>query len=210
MRSIHLLWTLGATVVVGVPIKPRDFLDDLGGGGDVFGGLGNSIDDGGTFTASTINLDDLGGGGSFKFADNSFAGDLGLSGIEQFDLQPEIVATAPDPVTPDPNLYVDPQPQPQIVADVTPSLGATDGSLIASASIPPDTNQITPNSGITISFANNDPIPEFTPTDGSVIASIENLNPADIASSNSAPVTPDPVPIAVTPAPDSGRFSWLL
>lgn len=208
MRSIHLILTLGVTVVVGVPIKPRDF--DFGDGGDVFGGLGNSL--GGDFTSSIAEGGGLGLDQSFNVADNTFAGgDLGLSGIEAFDLQqPEIIATAPDPVVPDPNLYVDPQPQ--VVADVVPTnpgLGANNGDLIAVASTPPDTNQITPNGGISISFANNAPIPEFTPTDSGLIASIENLNPADIASSNSvAPVTPDPVPVAVAPVdPVPGTFS---
>ena len=214
MRSIHLILTLGVTVVVGVPIKPRDF--DFGDGGD-FGSFGNSLD--GDFTSS------IGGGGidldqSFNVADNNFiGGDIGLSGAEAFDLQqPDVVAVVPDPVVPDPgvpdpNLYVEP-PQPQIVADVVPTdpgLGANNGDLIAAASTPPNTNQITPSGGISISFANNEPIPEFTPTDSGLIASIENLNPADIASSNSAPVTPDPVPIAVAPVEAApGWFSLPL
>lgn len=191
--------TLGATAVVGVPIQPRDFLDDFGSGGELFGDLGNSIDDGSDFTSS------IGGGfidSSFNVADSSFVGgDLGLTGIESLDLIP-VDTTAVTPET----LYVDPQP-PQIVADVQPTvpgLGAADGDLIATGPTTPDTNQVTPNSGVTISFANNDPIPEFTPTDSGVIASLENLNPADIGSSSN----PDPG-TAVAVNPDPGAFSLI-
>lgn len=186
--------------MVGVPIKPRDF--DFGDLGD-FADAGTSLDGDGTFS---IGGGDIGDGG-FNIADSSFGGDLGgvgLSGIENIDLLPPIDTTA---VASD-NVYV--EPPPQVVADVPtdPGLGVVNGDLIAVAPTSPDTNQLTPDSGLTISFDNNSPIPEFTPTDTGVIDSLENLNPADIVSSNSPPITPDPgTPVAVTP--DPGAFSLL-
>lgn len=213
MRSIQLILTLGVTSVIGVPIQPRDFLDDFGSGGEFFGGLGNSIDDGGDFTAS------IGGGSldSFNIADASFSGGdfglAGISGIESLDLLPTIDNTA---LVPQENLYVE-EPQPQIVADVLPTdpgLGAVNGDLIAVAPTTPDTNQIPPKSGVTISFDNNEPIPEFTPSSDSVVATLD-LDPTKFGSSSD----PNPVPIAVNPdppapvTPDPGTFSfisWLL
>lgn len=190
MRSVHLILTLGATLVVGVPIKPRQF--DFGDPGD-FGGFGNSIEDG---FSSTIGGGSLEGIDGLNIADNTITGgDLGgLTSFESIDVNPPIDNSALAE-----NLYVDPQPQ--VVADIVPTdpgLGAVgNGDLIAAAPTNPNTNQISPNGGTTISFDSNTPIPEFTPTGSDVIGSLENLNPADIASSSVAPVTPDPAPVPV-------------
>lgn len=184
MRSVHFIVALGATLVSGVPVQPRDF--DFGGGGDLFADAGNSLDGYDSFSVGGGGGLDSGG---FEVAGNTFAGgDLSYSGdsitAESIDLLPSIDYSA----VPQENLYVD---SPQIVADVVPTdpgLGAVSGDLIAVAPTAPDTNQLTPNSGISISFDSNTPVPEFTPTqDGiAIIDATENINPADIGSSSGA------------------------
>lgn len=188
MRSLHLIVTLGAAMVRAVPLQPRQF--DFDGGGD-FSDAGNSIND---FDQAGI-MEGVGvGDQSFNVADNSFVGvdpNAAIAGVsgESIDMGPTLVASD--------NLYVDPQPQ--IVADVPdPGLGAVEGAWIATGPVAPNSG-----SGLTLSFDNNAPVAAFTPTDSGLIEAMENLNPADIASSAGiGPVAQAAVPVVVPlPAP---------
>lgn len=218
MHSLHLILSLGLTVVVGVPLQPRQWDDfgggdsfdagdsfNFGGGGDIFGDSGIGLGDG----SGDISFD-MGGGGldnSFNVADNSWAGgDLGSFGSTSAEFIDQLPSV--DPSTVADNLYVDPAPD--VVADVQPTdpgLGAVSGDLLAMGPTTPDTNQVTPPSGLTVSFDNNTPPPDFTPTDSGIVDSLDNLNPADIASSNSPPVTDPGTAVAVTP--DPGAYSLI-
>ena len=204
MRSLHLIVALGATIARAVPLAPRDDFFDFGGGGELFGDAGNSIGDG--FSSSIAEGSGL-GGGSFDVGGSSFVGDdlaFAGSGAEAIDLMPSVDVSA---IPPDTNVYVDPSPQ--VVSDVpTPGLGAGDGDLIAVGPTTPGTSPASPGSGLTISFDNNVPVAEFTPTNSGLIESLENVDLANIASSSdvTTPAPGDPVPIT----PDPGALLLIL
>jgi hypothetical protein len=199
MHSLHLALALSATVAWGVPIERRQFDDffggggdfssdigggsfDFGGGGETFGGNGNSI------VGSDISFDSTVSDPGSSVADNSFVPPpLDPSPVEQepvvVDVQAppqEVVVVQPPPDTVPPPETVQSSAG-AVVADVSTSLGATDGSLIASVGPSPDPSPA--SSDITF-VAPSESVPAFTAGQANVaaIASVENLDTSAIGS----------------------------
>lgn len=208
MRSVHLIVALAAIRASGAPIEPRDFDFGFTSGIDSSAFTDENIGDLSFSTGGSID------GGGFDVANNQFTDPGNLAGVDfgSADLtfgsaEGLDLATLPADTPIDTSVFTS-EPAPQIVADVPdPGLGAVDGSLIAVAPTTPDTNQITPQSGVTIGFVDPGPIPEFTAANlnTAAIDAVENptFTPADVASVGNVAANPGAFDFVTVPG-----FEW--